>query len=339
MQLHNPILMFLFAVMVWSGTVVSAPGVTVTYPDWFKESFNDLQDDLEVALGNGKQGLMVFFSEKSCSYCKAMVETTFKEPDIAQYLKQNYDVVGLDVFSDLELVGPKGDSHWVKDFAIREKAQFTPTLIVYGENGERLLRLVGYQSPAKMRVVLSYLDGAHYTRMSLPEYIRQHVASQSNTGQAQAVDLRREGEHAKPLLVVFESNGCQKCKQFRSMLKNPVMQPYLAQMDLVFVSSSSQQRVVTPDGRSLDGKTWWDQLELLHSPSMVYFDAVGKEALRVDFDILIDPEGRPVEVDDARILDNIRARLEYMASKGYEDIPQFQRWRSTTKKTASAPRS
>jgi thioredoxin-related protein len=318
--------------LLWSGATSSAPGVKVVYPDWFKQSFYDLQDDLQQALDAGKQGLAVFFSEKSCSYCKAMVEKTFREPDIAQRLSLNYDVVGLDVFSDVDMVDPKGNNHWVKDFAILEKAQFTPTLIFYGKDGDSLLRIVGYQSPIKMRAVLGYLEGGHYTHISLRDYINKQPLGQSSNRQTNVIDFQFGVENTKPLLVIFESPDCQKCQQFRIMLEAPVMKPYLQQMKLAFVSSSPDQRVVTPDGRSLSGKAWSDQLELLHSPSMVYFDERGKEALRVDFDILIDSEGRSIDSDDARILDNIRARLEYMVSKGYESIPQFQRWRASTKK-------
>jgi len=328
---------FILVMLLWSGALSSAPGVKVVYPEWFKQSFYDLQDDLQDALDNGKHGVAVFFSEKSCSYCKAMVERTFQQPDIAQRLSQNYDVVGLDVFSDLELVDPRGNSHWIKDFAIQEKAQFTPTLIFYGKDGDALLRIVGYQSPAKMRAVLGYLEGGHYKRMALGEYIKRQSETQPTSSQASTIDLRRSGRDARALLVIFESPDCQKCQQFRSMLKAPVMKPYLQQMQLAFVSSSQQQSVVTPDGRSLSGKDWADQLELLHRPSMVYFDERGQEALRVDFDILIDSEGRSVETDNAQILDNIRARLEYMTTKGFESIPQFQRWRATTKQRASKP--
>lgn len=244
-------------------------------------------------------------------------------------------MVGLDVFSDLELVDPRGNSHWIKDFAIEEKAQFTPTLIFYGKDGDVLLRIVGYQSPAKMRAALGYLEGGHYTQMSLGEYIKRQTETQPTSRQASTIDLRRSGRDASPLLVIVESPDCQKCEQFRHMLNNSVMKPYLQQMQLAFVSSSQQQSVVTPDGRSLSGKDWSDQLELLHRPSMVYFDERGQEALRVDFDILIDSEGRSVATDNAQILDNIRARLEYMTTKGYESIPQFQRWRATTKQRAS----
>ena len=322
--------------LLWIGAVSGAPGVKVVYPDWFKQSFYDLKDDLQEAVDEDKQGLAVFFSEKSCSYCKAMVERTFGEADIAQSLNANFDVVGLDVFSDLELVDTKGNAHLVKDFAVQERAQFTPTMVFYDKNGDRLLRVVGYQPPKKMRFTLDYLNDGHYTRMTLRDYIKQHSSKPTASHKSQAIDLQRDKSNAQPVLVIVESPDCEKCQQFRTMLKAPVMQPYLDQMQLAFVRSSVEQKVITPEGKSLDGKAWADQLGLLHSPSMVYFDKHGNEALRVDFDILIDPQGHSVSTNHPRILDNIRARLEYMTSKGYESIPQFQRWRAGAKKQAAS---
>ena len=49
----------------------------VQYPDWFKLSFLDLQEDLDDAVANHKQGIIVYFSQKDCAYCESMVEVNF----------------------------------------------------------------------------------------------------------------------------------------------------------------------------------------------------------------------------------------------------------------------
>jgi thioredoxin-related protein len=148
--------LILVTILLWSVLALAASTAHVVYPGWFKESFYDLQSDLQEARVAGKKGIMVFFSTKTCSYCQAIIETAFKEKDIVHRLRKNYDVVGLEVFSDNEVVDPRGKSHWTKDFAVLEKAKFTPTMIFYGDGGTIQLRLVGYQSPEKMRAVLNY---------------------------------------------------------------------------------------------------------------------------------------------------------------------------------------
>ena len=329
-------LMILFTVLPWLNSALAAQGAHVVYPTWFKESLYDLQGDLQDARAAGKKGIMVFYSMQTCSYCLAILEKAFKEKDIAQRLSQNYDVIGLDVFSDNELVDPRGKSHWTKEFAVVEKAKFTPTMIFYGEGGAIQLRLVGYQSPEKMRAVLSYLEGDNYTRMSLRQFMKQaESATKSAQDKTANQDLDRRKGSDRHLMVIFESDDCGKCQLLREMLKAEVLQPYLLRLDVAFVSSSdTQSPITTPEGKQLSGKAWADQLDLIHSPAMVFFYEEGKEVLRVDTDILLDKDGNDIKADDEKVLDNIRARLQFVADKGYVGLPQFQRWRAQQKRNS-----
>lgn len=308
--------------------------VNVVYPSWFKNSFYDLQADLKDARGEGKSGIMIFFSTKTCSYCKAIIETTFKKPDIVKQLRANYDVIGLEVLSDTEVVTMKGKSVWAKDFAVQAKARFTPTMIFYDARGVRQLRLVGYQSPKKFRGALEYLKGKHYTRMKLRDYLRQSKSTSKATMRKTAgLNLDHRSTSDKHLLVVVESKGCSKCQQLRTMLKAPVLQPYTQRLNIVFVSSANMaSHIITPDGNKQSINEWVDQLSLIHSPAMVFFNKLGKEVLRVDTDILIDKYGKEVSVNDESVLGNIRARLQFVLERGYISLPQFQRWRAQQSK-------
>jgi hypothetical protein len=117
------------------------------------------------------------------------------------------------------------------------------------------------------------------------------------------------------------------------MLKADVMQPYLQRLDVAFINSlDNQDRIITPEGKRLSGKAWADQLSLIHSPAMVFYYGKGKEVLRVDTDIFIDMHGNTVKADDERVLDNIRARLQFVVDEGYVTLPQFQRWRAQQRK-------
>ena len=145
---------------------------------------------------------------------------------------------------------------------------------------------------------------------------------------------RRKGSD-KHLMVVFESVDCSKCQLLRAMLKAEVLQPYLLRLDVVFINSSNtQSRIITPEGKTLSGKDWADQLDLIHSPAIVFFYEQTKEVLRVDTDILIDMHGNTIKADDEKVLDNIRARLQFVVDKGYVALPQFQRWRAQQSKNA-----
>lgn len=328
-------LLILITILLWSNLALAVQGSHVVYPGWFKESFFDLQDDLQNARNAGKKGIMVFFSMKTCSYCQAIIEKAFQEQDIVQRLRKNYDVIGLEVFSDDEVVDFQGKSHWSKDFAVVQKARFTPTMIFYGEGGTTQLRLVGYQSPEKMRAALDYLEGDNYTRVSLRQFMQQEkTAAKPAGGQSSKLNLDRRSSGDKYLMVVFESDNCTKCQLLREMLKADVLQSYLQRLDVVFINGTDMQsRITTPGGKELNGKAWADQLGLIHTPAMVFFTKEGKEALRVDTDILLDKNGNEIEANDEKILSNIYARLQFVVDEGYIAMPQFQRWRAQKGKT------
>ena len=320
--------------LLGSSTAFAAKGVNVVYPNWFKKSFYDLPSDLQDAKDARKSGIMIFFSTKTCSYCQAIIETTFKQPDIVKRLRADYDVIGLEVLSDTEVVNMKGKTVWAKDFAVQSKAKFTPTMIFYDTKGKKQLRLIGYQSPEKFRGGLSYLKGKHYTHMKLRDYLNQDkTISKTKSKEKTNLNLDRRDGSDKPLLVVFESVGCTKCQQLRTMLKAPVIKNYLQKFNLAYVDSTDTSFGITsPSGKKQNGKIWADQLGLIHSPAMVFFNEQGKEILRVDTDILIDPYGKNVSVNDENILDNILARLKFVLEKGYITLPQFQRWRAQQSK-------
>jgi thioredoxin-related protein len=330
MHLRMKRLLLLLGLLLCVNITVAAPGVTVVYPDWFKQSLFDLPGDMQDARDAGKRGIALFVSMKTCSYCKAMIETTFQQDDIVKRLRAGYDVIGIEVFSDAEVVDLQGKTHWSKDFAVQEKATFTPTMLFYGTDGKLQLRLVGYQSPDKFRSVLDYLEQGQYSRMTLRDFMQQgKPAAAVASAQTAALNLDRRTASDRYLLVIFESADCAKCGQLRTMLKAPVLQPYLRRLQLVFLSSTDDKApLITPDGKQQTAKTWASQLGLTYSPAMVFFDEQGNEAVRVDTDILIDPYGKDIADDDARILDNIRARLQFVLDKGYVTLPQFQRWRS-----------
>jgi len=134
--------------------------VTASYfPAWFKLSFLDLQQDLAEAGSAGKQGVMVLFSIRGCAYCKMLVERSFKDPSIEATLRRHFDVIHLDIHSDLELKDLQGRAMPVKAFAAREGASFSPTVAFYGLDGLHLVRIVGYQTPERFRATLSQAIG------------------------------------------------------------------------------------------------------------------------------------------------------------------------------------
>ena len=153
----------------------------IEYPHWFKQSFLDLRDDLAEAGASGKRGVILMLSQSNCSHCQAFLDTTLSDPATVRRVQAHYDVVALDIFSDLELTNIDGSVSTVKDFAETVSARLTPTLIFLGTEGRALLKVIGFYPPETFEHVLDYIDGAHYERSTLSSYI-----------QAQATDSQQQ---------------------------------------------------------------------------------------------------------------------------------------------------
>ena len=95
---------------------------------WFSVTFKDMTEDLETAKDEGKR-LVIFFEQRGCIYCKKMHEEVFSDPEVAEYIKENYLVVQMNLFGDEEVTDFDGEALPEKEMAQRWGVVFTPTIL------------------------------------------------------------------------------------------------------------------------------------------------------------------------------------------------------------------
>jgi len=268
--------------------------VSTEYPSWFKLSFMDLQDDLADARDGGKTGLMLFFDSDGCAYCRAFLEHTFNDPGLQAGVREKFDVIGLDMFGDIEITDFSGHRLTMKDFALREGVTMSPTVIFYGTDGTRLLRTVGYHPPARFRVLLDYLVGGHFATESLRAYTAKRTPQRSPQPAAPQTDpLFEEEPYAfdrsrlpaqRPLLVLFEDGDCAECLRLRShVLSYAPVRRLLTRYDAVRLDwSDAGTPLVTTTGARSNPAAWAERLNIAQVPALVFFDETGREVFRLD---------------------------------------------------------
>ncbi len=101
-------------------------------PDWLRETFKDLREDLAEANAEGKR-LMIIIEQRGCIYCTRMHEEVFPGPEIDALIRETYFVVQMNLFGDVEVTDFDGTVLPEKDMAARWGALFTPTLIFLPE--------------------------------------------------------------------------------------------------------------------------------------------------------------------------------------------------------------
>jgi thioredoxin-related protein len=297
---------------------------SVKFPDWFKHSFFDLQQDLAEARSAGKRGIIVMLSHDECSTCLAFLKTTFSDPAIIKRVTANYDVIGMNIFSNLQVIDPDGSPTVVKDFAENKSARLTPTLLFYGIENALLLKIVGFYPPEKFSHALDYIDGAHYTKVKLYQYLRDKKITTAKSENSiirdnfifnePPYDLSVfKGGLVRPMLVMFETPDCSPCQRFHQRVlsfdavRKKMSRFYAVQLD----ASDNTSKVTVPDGRQLTPKQWHDELNLTYDVATVFFDEHGREVLRHDGEI-----GRH----------RMAYTLDYVLDKGYRQEQQVLRW-------------
>ncbi|GGE56628.1 thioredoxin family protein [Actibacterium pelagium] len=112
---------------------------------WMRDTFKDMAEDLAEANAEGKR-LMVLVEQRGCIYCTKMHNEVFPDPDVEAYIEDNYFVVQMNLFGDVEMTDFDGESLPEKDMAMKWGVMFTPTILFFPEE-------VGENTPANEAAV------------------------------------------------------------------------------------------------------------------------------------------------------------------------------------------
>jgi thioredoxin-related protein len=296
----------------------------LSYPDWFKLSFLDLGDDLDEAIAAGKQGLLVYFGQKYCAYCKKLLEVNFGKNDVVDYTRTHFDVIAMDIHGQRPVTGIDGHEWNEQSFAAENHINFTPTLIFYDKQRREALRLSGYYPPYQFRAAEEFVADGFYLKEDFRSYLaRADVPVVFGAGEMNHEDFFSPAPHAldrsrmaaqRPLVVFFEQSDCHACDILHTgPLREADIGERIAKFDATQLNMWSDTPVLTPDGQHTTAKKWADQLGLFYTPTLLFFDEHGKEIVRVD------------SVVQFYRLRNV---LDYVLSGAYREYPTFQQWRT-----------
>jgi thioredoxin-related protein len=302
-----------------AGARAEAPGErAIEVPKWFAESFLDLRDEVRDAARDGKR-VMLYFGQEGCPYCKALMKADFGEPDIAGKVRRHFVAIALDLWGDREATWVDGRTMPEKELARRLAVQFTPTLLFLDDKGGVDFRLNGYLPPESFRIALDYATLRDAKREPFTDYLARRKAAKPAAPDVSepffergAPDFPRILREGKPVLVLYEYDGCRDCRELRREgFARPEVRALLARYTVVALDLAGERRVVTPEGRATDERAWARSLAVAYAPTLVFLDGAGHEAFRSEGYL------RPFHLAGA---------LAYVADGAYRREPSFQRY-------------
>jgi len=258
------------------------------HPTWFKQSFLDIRDDVREAAEVNKRVLLYFYQD-GCPYCKKLLETNFSLRDVSERTQKYFDVIAINMWGDREVTDFAGASLSEKQFAGDLKVMFTPTMLLLNERGEVVVRLNGYYPPHKFGAVIDFVGQHKEQNTTFREYWAEQspVAASGKLHQdssyLQPPYRLAERPGDKPLLVFFEQKTCSHCDELHGdILKRKESVDLLKRFDVVLLDTWSDTSLQTPGGQQTTAADWSRELDVQYVPSMVMFDAGGKEVFRTE---------------------------------------------------------
>ena len=299
---------------------MSNPGY-VEKPNWFKNSFLDLREDVEDATSENKR-LFIYFYQDGCPYCAKLLRDNFSQKDITDKTQQYFDVIAVNMWGDRELTDLDGHTLTEKTFAEKMRVMFTPTIIILDESGKQKIRINGYYYPQKFSAALDFARKGGPENIRFSEYFKskdhQRASGKLNTANfllSPPYNLKNLLQAEKPLMVLFEQKVCKTCdEQHSDIFKRKESQEQLKRFNIVRLDMWADTPLIDTMGNKTTAMAYAKSLNVIYAPSMVFFNQMGKEVFRTEAYLKSF---------------HIQSILDYVASDAYLTQPNFQRYIAT----------
>ena len=147
---------------------------------WFLESFLDLREDLESTAASGKR-LAIMWELRGCPYCRETHLVNFADADIAKYIRDNFEVLQLNLIGSRKVTDFDREELSEKDLAQKYGIRFTPTFQFFPSSSagieakqsmaREVARAPGYLKPQHFLAMFRFVRELAYEHGSFRDFL------------------------------------------------------------------------------------------------------------------------------------------------------------------------
>ncbi len=263
------------------GTITG--GVTHHAPEWFKDSFLEISDDVDEAAQHNKH-VMLFFQLNDCPYCDRMLTECFEEESMKGLIQESFDVIAINIKGDRDIAFNDELSMTEKQLSEELNIRATPSIIFVDKSNNLVARVNGYRSPERFRHVLDYVSSSAYTKLSLADYLEVNLKAVVYRLRAHELfsNVNDLSSVKGPLAVIFEDSACYDCDEFHDkLLTRDDVLTELKRFTTVRLDAASEDEIIDTHGNLTRVRDWVRSLNLNYRPGVVLFDQ-GLEISRIE---------------------------------------------------------
>ena len=252
-------------------------------PEWFKESFLEIQDDVDEATEENKH-VLLFFQLNGCPYCDRMLRESFETEPLTGYIKQHFDTIAINVKGDREIAFNDEISVTEKELSEILNVRATPAILFLNSDNKTVVRVNGYRAPERFKQVMEYVSSKAYEQGSLTEYLDTKLAK--NIYQFRDSQLfKKETDLSTvkgPLALIFEDGSCFDCNELHDkILSKPEVQKELNAFTVIRLRVGSGDVISDLAGNKTTAKLLAQKYDMTYRPGVLIFDQ-GKLIRRYD---------------------------------------------------------
>lgn len=243
-------------------------------PGWFKESFLEIQDDVDEATEEGRH-VMLFFQLNACPYCDRMLSESFENDPNMAFIKEHFDVIAINVKGDREIAFNDELSMLEKDLSEKLAVRATPAILFLNKDNDAVVRVNGYRSPKRFKHILSYVSDKAYESGALADYLEKNVEKGVYTLRDNPMfqDVTDLSSVKGPLTVIFEDSSCYDCDEFHdNLLAHEDVKKELEAFTVVRLDADSDAEIIDPEGNKTTPKAWAKKVGMTYRPGTMVFD-------------------------------------------------------------------
>ncbi|HNW66147.1 MAG TPA: thioredoxin fold domain-containing protein, partial [Aliarcobacter cryaerophilus] len=267
--------LFLIFVAIFFATTLNAKEGKVIgssnheVPSWFKDSFLDISEDIEEATEKNKH-FMIFLDFEGCPYCSKMLKESFEEDNkTSQFIKNNFDVIELNVKGSRELTWVDEDVLTEKDLTEKLKIQYSPTLLIFNSNKEIVARVNGYRNSKDFQYILDFIQTKSYEKMDFTSYLSKLDKKDTYIFIPNKMfkDLNDLSKIKTPVAIIFEDKSCIQCDHFHNkILTNKDVIDEFSKFTVIRVDANSTKELILPTGEKTTPKSLVEKINLDYRP-------------------------------------------------------------------------
>ncbi len=289
MKVLRNVIYIMIANLFFAGFAFAEPGkitggVAYETPDWFTDSFLDIEEDAQDALDENKT-VLLYFHLDGCPYCDAMLAQNFKSGENLEFIKKHFSVIAVNIKGAREITMSDSETKTEQELSELLKVQYTPTIVFIGEDGKQAFRTNGYRNPKAFRSVLEYVASRAYQNTTLSNYIEaKQNSSQGYTfidhSNLQTTNYLQGFD--QPVAILFEDKDCVACADFHQNLINRAdVKSELDKFLFIRFDAYSDQKIIDFDGKVTSPRQMVKDYDLNYRPGILLFDE-GENVTKID---------------------------------------------------------